>query len=955
MTSACPPAGALSALLSGHLPTGSVDTLEAHLTRCDSCRRRLDELTTSPVLEAWVNDGSARANAYPYLSPPGRPGDLGRVGRYAVQAELGRGGMGVVFRAWDDELRRAVALKVARVGRDDGEAAERFTREARAAGKTRHDHLVPVLDVTHTEDGRPVIVMPLVAGPSLRDHVRAAGALAPREAAALVRGVADGLNAVHAASLIHRDVKPANVLLDREDGRAKLTDFGLSRDLAPGEALTRDGAILGTPEYLSPEQAADASRATPASDIYSLGVTLYECLTGVVPFRGSPFDVIAQHARAEPVPVRRLTTAVPIDLETVCLKCLEKDPARRYPSAAALADDLGRFLDGRPVSARPLGPLGRSRRWAHRNPLPVAVVLVSVAGAVAAGAGWWRAWVKAREADANASAATTRAGEAELAKGEARRQADLAGERARIALGAINTLVRKAQTVTDTAPGTLKLKKELTEAALADLRKLSANAAAVPGTDRATFHAHRRLGDAFDLLGQSEDAVREYERALGVAERMTKADPADHLARRDFATVHYNLGFIRNRLLDRAAARTHFTAAVETLEAVCRERRDDADAHQNLSVALNGRGDLARDAGDRAAARADAEQALAISEELSGRYPNNALYRNDVIYSHSRLGYVCVGSEHDYPAGIAHFRAALKAVAAGLAHTPNDPTLLRYRRVCLLDLCSGLQRQDDLAGAEAAALEALPLLEAGAAAEPENGLIQRDLAVGLWHLSWVRIGQGRLADAEALYERAGKIFDALAGRAKSSSLVAGELPTNWYYLGILRFIRGQYPEAADRFERAARETRRLLPGQGDKAAEFQELAEDIRRLPAALADPGVLKGMPPAAARRMAAYRVMALAWRGEPAAARTALNTLSSESPTDPLVLFAAALTLGRSARAAGDPAEREQLIRSGIDALCACGRAKKSFLGELYLYPETAPLRSHPTFAGRMRELPP
>ena len=947
---ACPPDEYLSAVLGGTAPTAELSTFDDHLAHCPACQARLDARTGSPSLAAWL--AGDRPPEFPFLDPPDRPGCVGRLGRFAVEREVGRGGMGVVFRAWDDALRRPVALKVLRVGREDAGGAARFAREAHAAARVVHDHLVPVLSVERAADGRAVLVLPFIDGPTLKERVRADPDFPPREAAEFLRQVAGGLAAAHAAGLVHRDVKPANILLDASDGRAKLTDFGLARGLEAGDTLTREGTLAGTPEYLAPEQAVDAHAAGPPADVYALGVTLYECLTGVVPFRGSPLDVIDRHRTEDPVPPRRLNARVPLDLETVCLRCLEKDPARRYPTAAGVEAELARFLSGRPVLARPLGPAGRGRRWVRRNPLPVAVVAVSLVGAVAAGAGWWRAGVKAGEAAASAAAATERAAEAEQARAEARAKATLADERAAVALGAITTLVGKAQTLADAAPGTLKLKKELGEAALADLRKLAAGTTAVPGADRTTVQAHLKLADAFNLLGQTDDAVREWDRGREIAERLAAADPTDHLSRRDAAAAHAALGFTRNRLRDRPAAAAHYRAAAATLESVLRERPDDRAAAHNLAVVLNGRADVARDGGDGVAARADTERAAGLFDNFVAHDPDNAQYRSSAYYTRSRLGYTALYSFHDAPAAVAHFRAGLRTTTDQLARAPADPVWRRNHRVALLDLSSGLQRVGDYPAAEAAAQEALPLLEAAATAEPDNGLVQRDLGVGLCHLSWVRLGQERFADAEPLLVRATGLFERVAERTRSPALVANDIPANWYLLALLSLRGERFAEAADRLDRWGQEVVRLTRLSGGNPltaaaglARMKATTAAVRRVPAALADPA------PVADPQAAGLRAVVLAWRGDLLAARRETAALRAKHPADVGVLQAAAAVYGRSARAATDPAERDGFVAAGLDALAAIPPADRGVLDALHLNPDYELIRRHPAFAARVR----
>jgi WD40 repeat protein len=318
--------------------------------------------------------------------------------------------MGIVLRAYDDELRRTVALKVLPPERADARARARFVREAQAAAAIDHDHVVPVYAVASPPDGPPYFAMQYVEGPTLRQRIQAAGRLDPAEAARVAAQVADGLAAAHRAGLVHRDVKPANVLLDGATGRAKITDFGLVRVAALPGFTTLDGALAGTPEYMSPEQVRTPDRIDARSDVYSVGVTLYEALTGSVPFYGVTPMVLQQVLNDEPRPPRRLNDAIPRDLETICLKCLQKEPGRRYAGAAELADDLRRFLGGQPIRARPVGRAERLWRWGRRNPLvaglAAALFLALAVGLAAATSQWLRAEAKAtaeararREAD----------------------------------------------------------------------------------------------------------------------------------------------------------------------------------------------------------------------------------------------------------------------------------------------------------------------------------------------------------------------------------------------------------------------------------------------------------------------------------------------------------------------------------------------------------------------------
>ncbi|MBA4192697.1 MAG: serine/threonine protein kinase [Planctomycetaceae bacterium] len=279
---------------------------------------------------------------------------------YEVLGELGRGGMGVVYRARQVGANREVALKVVLTGSHASPTeVARFRTEAEAVARLQHPHVVAVFEVGE-HDGRPFYSMELCPGDTLAKAV-SDGPFDPRVAANTVLKVARGVAAAHDAGVIHRDLKPGNVLLTA-DGEPKVADFGLAKRLDAGSdaGLTRTGVIVGTPSYMPPEQAAGVREIGPAADIYSLGAVLYELLTGRPPFRGpTATDTILLVVTEDPVPPRVVRPDVPRDLDAVVLRCLEKDPARRYRTAATLADDIQRFLDGDPVSAARSGVVGR--------------------------------------------------------------------------------------------------------------------------------------------------------------------------------------------------------------------------------------------------------------------------------------------------------------------------------------------------------------------------------------------------------------------------------------------------------------------------------------------------------------------------------------------------------------------------------------------------------------------
>jgi hypothetical protein len=304
-----------------------------------------------------------------------------RLGRFELIERVGTGSFGTVWKARDTELDRTVAVKIPRKGQLSAEETEKFIREARSAAQLRHPNIVSVHEVGR-DNGSIYIVSDFVDGAPL-SAVLADQQLSKEDAVIVAIKIAHALEHAHEASVIHRDLTPSNIMID-EAGEPQLMDFGLAKREAGETTVTLAGTVLGTPAYMSPEQArGDAHAVDRRTDVYSLGVVLFQMLTGELPFRGSAHTLLHKVLNEDAPSPRRLDASIPKDLETICLKCLQKEPARRYSSAKAVADDLNRYLRAERIIARPVGQAEKLWRWCKRQPAVAALLLLLFVSAVA--------------------------------------------------------------------------------------------------------------------------------------------------------------------------------------------------------------------------------------------------------------------------------------------------------------------------------------------------------------------------------------------------------------------------------------------------------------------------------------------------------------------------------------------------------------------------------------------
>jgi serine/threonine protein kinase len=525
----CPTRDELAGLLNETCDAREHDRLEAHLGTCDHCQREILGIAVDGTeWDVWEQRLRSRRDSWPggtiVLPDEPDPDDWPVVPGYELLGVLGRGGMGIVFKARQLTLSRLVALKTLPLaGPQQGELRKRLLGEAEALARLHHPHIVQIFEVLEA-DGYVVLALELIHGGSLAERLHDS-TLSPAEAARMVELLARTMQVAHDAQILHRDLKPSNVMLTA-DGVPKITDFGLARRLeVAGE--TQTGHVIGTPSYVSPEQAQGLEGwSTPATDIYGLGAILYECLTGRPPFRGeNSFETLRQVIQEEPPSPSRLQSNLPRDLVTICLKCLRKDPARRYHTCTELADDLQLFQVGRPILARRTSLWGRSVKWARRHPR-VAVLSAALLLTLAVLLGLWADFTRRiTRLNADLKVETRRANDGERTARKARDYAEAQRIVAENTLLQVSTVMRDSAAIVKTSPGAEnRLTIALPPRAYARLLGLYRPA----GLDHERSVGYHWLGRKLLEAGEPEEAAQYLWRAVQVrrgVELIQRRDP----------------------------------------------------------------------------------------------------------------------------------------------------------------------------------------------------------------------------------------------------------------------------------------------------------------------------------------------------------------------------------------------------------------------------------------------
>jgi serine/threonine-protein kinase len=717
------------------------------------------------------------------------------VAGYDILGLLGRGGMGVVYKARHQKLKRLVALKMVLAGAHAGpQELGRFFIEAEAIAQLQHPNIVQVYEIGE-QDGLPYLALEFVDGGSL--NARLDGKPVPaRDAARLAETLARAMGYAHLHGVVHRDLKPANVLVTA-DGQPKITDFGLAKRLEGDSGQTKSGTLMGTPAYMAPEQArGDIKVVGPLADVYSLGVILYQMLTGRTPFIGtSVIDTLHQVEHLEPVPPSRLQPSVPADLETVTLKCLQKDPGKRYASADALADDLRRFLAGEPILARPVGRAERLWRWCRRNPrvaaLSAAVLALLVAVAVTSTAMAIRisrehaAAVEARDLAAqkaaDEAAARERADHNAAAEKVAREEAD---KQAALALKTLQSLiVEVVQAKLGEEPRTQRLKLGLLQTALNGLEQASPRAESLTGTSiKATVaSAYINMGFVLKQLGETEEAFKYFSRGHEIVEARAKAQPNRDAAKGNLAATFTLLGDMSQELRrDMTAALGYYRKALELREQLYLhphggEGKIDpvavkqalAEAHTRVAVTV-------LRLGDPAGSLESFRKALALREEMAAAAPANEAMQQDLARTYNAVGEISFLSR-DPAAARTYYEKCLQVREALHRAKPDSPRHKRELAAACGNFGDVHVRSGDPEAARRQYDRALTLCRELANADPQNVDFRRDLGVALYRLGTLCQSIHDAAGAEKYYGECARIREDLAAKDPKNNLRQVEL------------------------------------------------------------------------------------------------------------------------------------------------------------------------------------
>jgi serine/threonine protein kinase len=677
-----------------------------------------------------------------------------RLGAYELVGLIGEGGMGSVYRAYDPAMRRTVALKVIRSTRlDDSAAQTRFRFEAQLTARLDHEHIVPVYEAGQ-EGSQLFYTMRYIQGRNLAEVIDKKP-LENRQAAHYIEQVARAVDHAHSQMILHRDLKPSNILIDDSD-RAYVTDFGLAKALDQTTNIaTMSTDRLGTLPYMAPEQARNPTRAVIESDVYSLGATLYEAITGRTPFQAeSPVSLLQQLETQEPVPPRRINPRVDRDLETICLKCLEKEPQQRYSSALKLAEDLQRYRRHEPIAARPVSRLERLKKWTRRNPVAAALVTVTtlLLLAVFVAAGY-------------------------------RRERNSAEQGFKVALDALGQITQFAERRLSDRPEDLKELLRIVSTENADfLARRGSDSRFAP----VTATVLTRVARIMSLFGNQADALRTHEHALQIRQSLVRNQPRNRERRAELAETWHDIGILR-RALGQGAEKTleAYQEALRIRQELVHEEPGNRSFQSDLARSYGYIGDSERESG-RKEASVSYDRALEIRRKLFEADPSDLSTKFQLGRSYNNSGH-------------------LERERGGLSKTPAQ----RSHLMRALDWhTEALKLQRELAAVDPATAERQ--LQGDTKTLITFRDFQSDLAATYVARGIISTQLGLKTEAVSEYQEALTILDQLIKDYPAVTQFQGDRAWVLTYLGALRSSRDELNEADQVFQRLVRDNPNVI-------------------------------------------------------------------------------------------------------------------------------------------------
>ena len=732
---------------------------------------------------------------------------------FEVLGEIGEGGMGVVFKARDLGLNREVALKMLSSGAAARKSElERLQMEAEAIARLKHDHIVQIYGIGQHE-GCAYLSLELVGGGNLQEQSH--GAPQPlRHAVELVRSIARAVHYAHQNGIVHRDLKPHNILLTA-DGRPKITDFGLAKHLEGTSQQTQTGAVIGTPNYMSPEQAAGRTgQVGPLTDVYGLGGILYYLLTGRPPHIGETgIETLRSVTESEPVPPKLLNPRVSRDLQTICLKCLEKDPRKRYESAEAVADELRRILDGQPIHARPVGWPTRFTRWCGRNPrvagLAALLMMVTLCGVL--GVLWqWR---------------------------HAESQSRLATVNFQTARQAVDKFYNEvSQNKLLDVPGLQPLRKELLESALQYYQDFIEHDTGNPDLRNELAQSHFRVGQITALVGSRQDALREFNRAREITADLLRENPDDVNLNIRMARIHNASGRLQRELGEPENAMSSAEAAGQLSVALLDQYPHIEGIATELASSVNNIAMLHLDAGNAISA----EEAFQIAISVLGPLADGGA--GPEIHDALAGVYNNYGNLHwqsgDLPKAASSYEQAAGIQATLISLSPEVQDYRADLGRSFYNLANVHAESDDPEAAQQAYEQSLMIFDELAEQNPSVTSYQYRLAnvhteIGLFRKSLDQQDLARQSLQQAI-----DIGEKIVARNPEVTEYRATLARTCHNLGSFHYEAGDHAAATEAMDEAIR-IRQALAEENPNVVVYRELLSDtLNNLALTLSDQG---------------------------------------------------------------------------------------------------------------------